>query len=347
MSLTGGLDTRMIMAWHKSPPDSLPCYSFGSMFRDCQDVVLARRVARACGQTHEVIPVAGEFLSGFSRYAERSVYVTDGCVDVSHSPDLYVNERAAEIAPVRMTGNHGGEVLRHVLAFKPVEPAPGLFAPELRCHLDTAVATYDRLVQGNPLSFTVFRQAPWRHYGLLSLEQTQVAIRSPFLDNDVVRTVFRAPQSACTNNNISRRLIVDGDAALAHIPTDRGPISNPNGSQEKALRSMIDFTIKAEYAYDRGMPHWVARIDHMFSRFHLERLFLGRHKFYHFRIWYRDALARYVREMLLDPRTLSRPYLQRGALENIVQGHLKGNRNYTSEIHKVLTLELVSRLFVD
>ena len=37
MSLTGGLDTRMIMAWHKAAPGALPCYSFGGMFRDCQE----------------------------------------------------------------------------------------------------------------------------------------------------------------------------------------------------------------------------------------------------------------------------------------------------------------------
>jgi asparagine synthase (glutamine-hydrolysing) len=51
--------------------------------------------------------------------------------------------------------------------------------------------------------------------------------------------------------------------------------------------------------------------------------------------------------MLLDPLSLSRPYLERNALEAIVQGHLKGNRNYTTAIHKVLTLELVHRLFLD
>src|SRR5207253_9830658 len=33
VSLTGGLDSRMIMAWRKSAPGSLPCYSFGGMFR--------------------------------------------------------------------------------------------------------------------------------------------------------------------------------------------------------------------------------------------------------------------------------------------------------------------------
>ena len=38
ISLTGGLDSRMIMAWGKAAPGSLPCYSFGGMYRDSQDV---------------------------------------------------------------------------------------------------------------------------------------------------------------------------------------------------------------------------------------------------------------------------------------------------------------------
>jgi len=108
-----------------------------------------------------------------------------------------------------------------------------------------------------------------------------------------------------------------------------------------------EFTFKAEYAYDYGMPQWVAKADHLLSPLHLERLFLGRHKFLHYRVWYRDVLAQYVREMLLDPLTLSRPYLERKSLETIVSGHLRGDRNYTTAIHKMLTLELLQRLFFD
>ena len=108
MSLTGGLDTRMIMAWRRFALGSLPCYSFGGMYRDCQDVRMARKVAGLCGQTHEVIPVDKKFLSKFADYAERTVYLTDGCAEVNRAADLYVNERAREIAPVRMTGNYGG-----------------------------------------------------------------------------------------------------------------------------------------------------------------------------------------------------------------------------------------------
>jgi asparagine synthase (glutamine-hydrolysing) len=51
--------------------------------------------------------------------------------------------------------------------------------------------------------------------------------------------------------------------------------------------------------------------------------------------------------MLLDPRTLSRPFFRREGIEAMVRGHLTGNFNYTNEIHKVLTLELLHRLFLD
>ncbi|MBZ5623493.1 MAG: hypothetical protein LAQ69_32935 [Acidobacteriia bacterium] len=347
MSLTGGLDTRMIMAWHKSAPGSLPCFSFGGPFRDNQDVLIARQVAQACQQSFQVIPVGDEFLAQFSRYAERTVFLSDGCADASRSADLYVNEQVREVAPVRMTGNYGGEVLRRVRAFKPMAPAAGLFRPELLAQVDVAKQTYAGLLRGHALSFAVFRQAPWHHYGLLALEQTQVSTRSPYLDNDFVRTVFRAPASACVNDDVCLRLISDGDAVLGKIRTDRGLAGNGNRLTAAGLRQILEFTFKAEYAYDYGMPQFVARLDHLLAPFRLERLFLGRHKFYHFRVWYRDSLAKYLREVLLDPRTLSRPYLERKALENMVRGHLKGNRNYTSEIHKVLTLELIHRLFVD
>jgi len=347
MSLTGGLDTRMIMAWQKAAPESLPCYTFGSMFRENQDVRVARRVAKVCNQSFRVITAGREFLARFPHYAERAVYLADGCADVSRAPDVYLNERAREIAPVRMTGNYGGEVLRRVRTFKPVEPTPGLFDSEFLSYVRQAGETYAGVLRGHPLSFAVFKQGPWNHYGILALEETQLSMRSPFLDNDLVRTVFRAPESALAGNDDSLRLIADGNKALLRIPTDRG-LAGERGQLVGAVsRGLLEFQFKAEYAYDMGMPQWVARTDHAFSALHLERFFLGRHKVFHFRIWYRDALAGFVQEMLLDPRSLSRPYIERKQLEAVIQGHLKGDRNYTTEIHKLLTLEIFHLLFLD
>jgi asparagine synthase (glutamine-hydrolysing) len=347
VSLTGGLDTRMIMAWRKASPGSLPCYTFGGKYRDTQDVIISRRVAEVCKQSHQVITLGDDFLSRFSHYADRAVFLTDGCADVSCSADLYLNEQAAEIAPVRMTGNYGGEVLRGVQAFKPVQPTPGLFRREFLSHIDAASETYSSLLRDHPISFAVFRQAPWHHYGRLALEESQLSLRSPYLDNDFVRTVFRGPESSFSNNETSLRLIADGDEHLQSIRTDRG-LAGINGRLSAGiLRRALELSFKAEYAYNYGMPQWLARIDHIFSRLHLERYFLGRHKFSHFRVWYRDSLSDYVREMLLDDRTLSRPYLNRHNVEVIVRSHLAGNRNYTAAIHTLLTIELLHRLFLD
>lgn len=353
ISLTGGLDTRMIMAWWKAPAGSLPCYTFGGSYRDCRDVTIARRVAKICGQPYQVIRVGDEFLSRFAEYAERTVYLSDGCAAVNRAADLYANEIAAQIAPVRMTGNYGSEILRRLRVFKPSAPPPGLFSPELLPHIEAANETYSRCLTGHAVTFSAFRQAPWHQYGLLLLEQTQLTMRSPYLDNDVVRTAFRAPNGTMVKSDLfedSRecsRLIADGNKKLAEVPTDRGLGGQPDRWSKPIERTFQEFTFRAEYAYDYGMPRWLARIDHSLAPLHLERLFLGRHKFCHFRVWYRDMLSNYVRDILLDSRSLERPYLDGKTLQAIVQGHTREGRNYTTELHKLLTLELVHRLFID
>jgi asparagine synthase (glutamine-hydrolysing) len=352
VSLTGGLDTRMIMAWANARPGSLPSYTFGGQFRECEDVIIARKVAAVCEQPFQVIEVGDAFLANFAHYAERTVYLSDGCAVVSRAADLYANEIAAKIAPVRMTGNYGSEILRRLRAFKPSDPANGLFQPEVLSSVEDAKRAYSGMFGGHAVTFTAFRQAPWYQYGLLALEQTQLAIRSPFLDNDLVQTAFRAPKSEIVKSDIFEdnddcgRLIADGSAALHKIPTDRG-LGGTRGWTAPFSRGLLEFTFKAEYAYDYGMPQWLAGIDHSLKYLHLERLFLGRHKFCHYRIWYRDKLSKYVQEILLDPVSLSRSYLQKKTLEFMVSSHLKGTRNFTTEITRLLTLELQQRLFLD
>jgi asparagine synthase (glutamine-hydrolysing) len=348
MTLTGGLDTRVIMAWHKSAPGSLPCYTFGSMYRENQDVRIARRVARVCQQPHEVITVGKEFLERFPHYAERAVYLTEGTVDLYRASDLYVSEKARAIAPAKVVGTYGSEIVLRSVMFKPARPGLEFFRPEFLSFVDQAAGTYAAIRHEHPVTFAAFRQSPWYHHGILALEQSQLSVRSPYMDNDFVRTVYRAPKD---NNTVTKdvriRLIRDGSAALASFYTDRGIGGNSGPLLSSAARGYLEFTFKAEYAYDYGMPQWLTRMDHYFSHLHFERLFLGRHKLLHFRVWYRDALSKFVRDVLLDSRTLGRPYLDRKGVESVVHGHLSGTRNCTTDIHKLLTLELVQRLFFD
>jgi asparagine synthase (glutamine-hydrolysing) len=174
-----------------------------------------------------------------------------------------------------------------------------------------------------------------------------LTVHSPFLDNDFVRTVYRAPREDSSNGDIRIRLIEDASPALSRVRSDRGVGGNGGRMSSALIHAFQEFTFKAEYAYDYGMPQPVAQVDHFLSALRLQNLFLGRHKFLHFRVWYRDQLSNYVRQMLLDNRSLSRPYVQRASMEKIVESHLKGNRNYTTAIHRLLTMELLHRTFVD
>jgi asparagine synthase (glutamine-hydrolysing) len=345
IAMTGGLDTRVILACHPPTPGSLRGYTFGSKLRDTYDVRIGRKIADICRQPHQVIEVGDEFLTEFAGYAERSIFITEGTVDLCRASDLYVSKKVREIAPAKIVGTYGSEIVRHAVMFKPVVPPTGLFSPDFLSYVQAAGDTYAALRQQHPVTFAAFRQSPWYHHGILALEQSQLTVRSPFMDNDFVRTIYRAPNEGINNNgDIRLRLIKDGSPALGRLRSDRGVGGNGWRLTSFLARTSREFTFKAEYAYDEGMPQSVARVDHFLSELRLERLFLGRHKLLHFRVWYRDQLAEYVRQMLLDPLTLSRPYLQKKTVETVVKSHLNGTRNYTTAIHKLLTLEILQRL---
>jgi len=230
--------------------------------------------------------------------------------------------------------------------FKPAAPQQGIFDPELERSFQRAAATYADELQGHGLSFTSFKQAPWYMASKFAVERSQVTYRTPYFDNDLVALAYQTP-AKLLNNEPALRLIADGNPALGQVATDRGlafrSIPGVNGAQHWYQ----EFTFKAEYAYDYGMPQWLARLDHIFAPLRLERLFLGRHKVAHFRVWYRDELSPRLREILLDSNARSRPYLRPDSLEKILKAHGSGQRNCAFEIHKILTLEFIQRKLVE
>ncbi len=349
MSLTGGLDSRMIMAWAQFPPSGLPCYSHRGPFRECADATIARRVAKVCRQPHRTVMVDEKFFVEFPTLAEQSVYITDGTMDVSGAAGLYVNRVARrEIASVRMTGNYGGEVLRSVVMLKPGLQESTLFAPGFVKHLTNAfdVCNAERVQDRLPISFVAFKQVPWFHFARYALESSQLTIRSPFLDNDLVALAFRAPREPSVNFALAEKLIAEGNPALGAFPTDRGPLGR-RGVLGKVREQFQEFTFKAEYAYDLGMPHWLSRLDRVLSPLRLERAFLGRHKYCHFRLWYRNQLSGYIKEVLLDRDSLNRPYLDGRAVGEMVSAHVTGRGNYVNEIQSLLTAELIHRQLIE
>ena len=133
--------------------------------------------------------------------------------------------------------------------------AQGLFNPAILPLVRETQEKYTALRKGHPVSFIAFAQAPYHHFGLASLEQSQLSPRSPFLDNDLVKTAFRAPEATLVRGDITAdhdvclRLITDGNPGLVKIRSDRG-IGGRNGIIGSLTRAYFEVTFRAEYEYD-------------------------------------------------------------------------------------------------
>lgn len=347
LSLTGGIDSRMILAWRSQISQPLVSYTFGSKYRECHDVNLARRLARLCQVPHAVIALDRAFLDQFQALATEAAYTSDGTLDATGAVDVFVQHAARQFAAVRVTGTNGGEILRRIVAFNPAPLAPGIFQPELVRALRVAGDTYRGELTGHRLSFTAFKQVPWYMNSKFAVERRYLTLRMPYFDNEVVALSYQAPPSLAESNKTALQLIAEGDRNLASVATDRGSSHAALRPARFAAARLHQFTYNAEYAYDYGMPQWLARVDHAVAPLHLERLFLGRHKVSHFRVWYRDELSACVREILLDDRSQSRPYLCRSGFRRMIEEHLAGRQNHTREINKLLALELAQRTLLE
>jgi len=344
ISLTGGLDTRMVMASLKKGGGEFPCYTFGSMYRDTFDVNVARKIAKACGQPYNALVLGDDFLQNFPLYMEKAIQISGGYIGMSGAAELCMNGMARDIAPVRLTGNYGSELLRGVRAFKFGWPSGDFVSPELLPFLSQARESFQNLVSTDPLTFALFRQAPLQGHGRLSIENSQLQPRTPFMDNDLEQLAYQAPQTMRTGNKVSLAVIARDYPDLLSIPTDRGLLGEGSNLRTLIRRFEREFLFKAEYWSGRGMPAWLTAISGSKLRKILHNKFIGQHKFMHFRSWTQEGcLAEYLHETLYQsikdlPELFIKPRVQ-----TMVDEHLSGRNNYLNEMDMLLTLSLARR----
>lgn len=63
--------------------------------------------------------------------------------------------------------------------------------------------------------------------------------------------------------------------------------------------------------------------------------------------WFRQSLAGYCRELLLDGRLESRGLVESRKLSEMLEAHIHGTHNYTRQIRALISLEIWFRLFID
>ncbi|MGE0704974.1 MAG: asparagine synthase-related protein, partial [Vicinamibacterales bacterium] len=347
LSLTGGLDTRILTAG--MPQDAKPAhaYTYAGIYRDCFDIRVARDVANVCGVPHDVLGLQPDFFQDFESHAAETVWVTDGTLDVCGAHEIYYSRQARALSPIRLTGNYGSEVLRSVSTFKPRAPGAGLLDADAARSADAAVGSFRDMRAGHPVTFAAFKEIPWNLYGRLAAAQSQLVLRSPYMDNALVELVYRAPAGSRETNEASLRLIAEMKPDLASIETDMA-YGGRHASPVATLKRLSRYAqFKAEWYYNAGMPEWLARLDRTRALRLFEPLFLGSHKIDHYRLWFQRQLKPYVQDLLTDARSRARPYLDPHGFERLVSAHATGRGNCLNDLNKVMTLELVHRQLLE
>jgi len=343
ISLTGGLDTRMIAACRPATAEKSVCYTFSGEKGQTLDDRLAYRVAEACGLEHQLLRIGPDFFSDFASHADRTVYITDGCFGILGAHEIYLNRQARQLAPVRLTGNYGSEVLRGVSTFGRIGLSPGLFNSEFKCALNSSARLADN---GNEhcVTFAAFREIPGNLFGSLAAARSQLQVRTPYLDNPIVALAYQMPGSMRTSPLPALRLVKRNNAGLSQIPTDRAYVGENSGPVAMFRRYFCEATFKLDYLNNEGLPHWLSPFDPLFKRVGSGLKIVGLHKYLHYRSWFRRELAEYVRGILADSRVQHSPFWNSDFVEGMARKHIGGRKNYVREINAVLTLEAMERL---
>jgi asparagine synthase (glutamine-hydrolysing) len=343
ISLTAGVDSRTIMACLPQTGEKPICYTFSGEKRDTLDARLAARVAEACGLEHQILRIGPDFFSNFLSNVDRTVYVTDGALGSLGAHEIYLNNQARALSPVRLTGVFGGEILRGVSMFKPLHLAHGLVNAELAEAVTSCTRRWSHDDE-HPITFAAFHEVPEKRFAIPAASRSQVSFRTPYLDNEVVALAFQAPANPRTSIHSTLSLIKNNSPRLSKIPTDMGQMGEANRLAMAPRRIFAKAVCKLDYLYNEGLPHGLSRLDSLFTRLSSALGIVGLHKYLPYRIWFQRELAPYVDGILKDAQVRRSSLWDSRFLEHMASDHAAGRKNYVREIDAVLTLDAVERL---
>ena len=343
VALTGGLDTRMIMAC-RPPAGSRPAtYTFSGTSGRTLDDKIASHIADASGLDHQLLRLGPDFFQDFATHADRTVFATDGCLGVSGAHELYFNRQARALAPLRLTGNYGSEILRGISTFKPVPLSPRLFDPGLAGVINETAPKLARR-RRHPLTFAAFEEIPWNLFGNLAAGRSQLSFRTPYLDNELVALAYQVPAPLRKSPFPALRLINAENAVLGAIPTDRGFIGDQAGLGILFRRLFAEATCKLSYYSNEGLPRFASPLDRLFRNVTARLGISGLHKYLHYPNWFRNELAGHLQDVLARPQVRQNGHWNPHFIGRMADEHIAGRKNWGLEINAVLTMEAVERL---
>jgi asparagine synthase (glutamine-hydrolysing) len=358
LSLSGGLDSRAILAALGPTARGLPTYTLGQ--EGCMDQRVACRLARIAGTRHTFLPIGKEQLADYPALAGEMLRLSEGyyhpheCTEMvalsyfkrapfrillrGHGGEI---AKAAEAFPVRFRAeatrlSGGGPALEHIYAkgnivLLDADPAR-LFSAKIR---EVALEGPRRsLWEGyqaasetlNPADLFIYYYTNEyvRRLAVASLEifRSEIEIRMPFLDEVFLDQVLRLPVRSRTNGDVQLALI-------SRLMPDAVRIPNSNTG-----------------APLNAGPLYLYFLDHL--NVVLKRLRVpGFRHYMESDNWYRGVFRDAIGKIIFSERSRERDLYEMNYLQSLFREHLSGRKDYGNLLGSIAGLELWFRQAVD
>ena len=358
ISLSGGLDSRLILAALGERAQGMPSYTLG--LQGCRDQVLTEKMARLVGTNHSFLELRAEDLGDFKSLAETLVSLSDGF----YHPHEATEKKALEYfekAPFRIVlRGHAGEVAKASLAY-PLQVTSALDQMSSRQQVLGFILRSANLgIQGispeklfSPSMADLVKEGPAKTLedtlsGLnvdlspadtclycyihewvrrqvvasLAIFRTQTEIRLPFMDEDFLGTVLQLPLQKRYAGEVHKALVQIYKPELANIPDSN------TGAPLTAGKMRLFFSDKINSVLKRislpGYRHYTEYED-----------------------WQRNQFRASLENILFDPRTLDRGLYHPDALKTTFEEHVQGKRSCAKLLGTIAGIELYMRLCGD
>lgn len=330
--LSGGLDSSTVvglMSRHAREP--VRTYSIGFDDPRFDETEFALAAADRFGTAHKTEKMSDASTELWPRFIW---HCDQPHGDVSFIPTDQVSSLAARDVKMVLTGDGGDELFAGYEKYLDVFPG----------------GRTDHLLDGWEDRFV-------RRSGLLAGEEAAILLggelRQAFRDTDPHRALSDEIRRAAHQDPVNRVLLAETLTLLPGnnlVKPDRMAMANSLEVRSPFLDYRLAefaFTIPGQFKLREGQTKAILKdaVEPMLGQeltHRTKQMFtvpVGE--------WFRQKLAGYCREMLLDGRLGARGLVEEAAISDMLSAHIAGTANYTRQLRALISLEIWFRLFVD
>jgi asparagine synthase (glutamine-hydrolysing) len=355
--LSGGLDSRTILAAANRKGHSIPTYTFGE--KGCEDERIAKQVAQTLNCPNYFFQLSPDYLK---EWARKGVWSTEGMNNCLNFHGVEILPRVRQKSRIMLYGLEGNTWLGFLslsllefLFLKDENKFIRRFFHKLNSPFPEEVQTrlfqkeFHRRVRGlafqslkESLKLIDYQANLNKVYHFLVTEKDRrltilgaivdhdfVDYRLPFYDYDFVDFAQSIPPKQRTLARFYRRFITKRFPEVARIPYQRTGLPVSSGTLKVLVKRAREISFeKLKYKVLRSNVRPLRSYGNTDD-------------------WLRHQLKDFLIETLLNRKALSREYLNPSFIEDILRQHLSGKQNLSRQIGLLLTFELWHQLYLD